>query len=168
MSILIKHGGQAPRAQAERAWHSGSMSCRRDESRPPIGRAAAARCKAAGDWRRHFLSDYLCAALAGRSHPARREQPELGPCCPRRAAGCQRSQAAPAACPGARHSEILRLGEESWPRLRGTKAAPCKQKVRFTWLVPAAWARRKQGHRERANRSGSEVQTGHAGTEISS
>lgn len=79
MSILIKHGGQAPSSHRKRVWHFGLMIWPPNKSSSPIGRRGKSECKAARDWLKHFLSDYLCEALVSKSHPVHRErQAKLG------------------------------------------------------------------------------------------
>lgn len=79
MSILIKHGGQALSTRAGRAWHLGLMICLLHESRPRIGCPGKSACKAPGDWLRHFLSDYLCAAPGAGAIPGSEQAGALGP-----------------------------------------------------------------------------------------
>lgn len=79
MSILIKHGGQALSTRAGRAWHLGLMICLPHESRPRIGCPGKSACKAPGDWLRHFLSDYLCAAPGAGAIPGSEQAGALGP-----------------------------------------------------------------------------------------
>lgn len=138
MSILIKHGGQTLSTRAGRAWHLGLMICLPHESRPRIGCPGKSACKAPGDWLRHFLSDYLCAApgagaipgseQAGRarprSAPAARPGPAPGPAalCPPQ--GSARTPPAPpdgprpAAC-GSRLAVSKRQRRQSSPRSPG-------------------------------------------------
>lgn len=79
MSILIKHGGQAPSSHRKRVWHFGLMIWPPNKSSSPIGCPGKSECKAASDWRKHFLSDYLCEALVSKSHPVhRKRQAKLG------------------------------------------------------------------------------------------
>lgn len=79
MSILIKHGGQAPSSHRKRVWHFGLMIWPPNKSSSPIGCPGGAQCKAARDWLKHFLSDYLCEALVSKSHPVhRKRQAKLG------------------------------------------------------------------------------------------
>lgn len=79
MSILIKHGGQAPSSHRKRVWHFGLMIWPPNKSSSPIGCPGKSECKAARDWLKHFLSDYLCEALVSKSHPVhRKRQAKLG------------------------------------------------------------------------------------------
>ena len=79
MSILIKHGGQAPSSHRKRVWHFGLMIWPPNKSSSPIGCPGKSECKAAPDWLKHFLSDYLCEALVSKSHPVhRKRQAKLG------------------------------------------------------------------------------------------
>lgn len=79
MSILIKHGGQAPSSHRKRVWHFGWMIWPPNKSSSPIGCPGKSECKAAPDWLKHFLSDYLCEALVSKSHPVhRKRQAKLG------------------------------------------------------------------------------------------
>lgn len=79
MSILIKHGGQAPSSHRKRVWHFGLMIWPPNKSASPIGWPGKSECKAARDWLKHFLSDYLCEALVSKSHPVhRKRQAKLG------------------------------------------------------------------------------------------
>lgn len=79
MSILIKHGGQAPSSHRKRVWHFGLMIWPPNKSSSPIGWPGKSECKAARDWLKHFLSDYLCEALVSKSHPVhRKRQAKLG------------------------------------------------------------------------------------------
>lgn len=99
MSILIKHGGQTLSTRAGRAWHLGLMICLPHESRPRIGCPGKSACKAPGDWLRHFLSDYLCAAPGAGAIPGSEQAGALGP------APLAIAAAAPALrSPGQRHA----------------------------------------------------------------
>lgn len=50
-----------------------------NKSSSPIGCPGKSECKAAPDWLKHFLSDYLCEARVSKSHPVhRKRQAKLG------------------------------------------------------------------------------------------
>lgn len=50
-----------------------------NKSSSPIGCPGKSECKAAADWLKHFLSDYLCEARVSKSHPVhRKRQAKLG------------------------------------------------------------------------------------------
>lgn len=50
-----------------------------NKSSSPIGCLGKSECKAAADWLKHFLSDYLCEARVSKSHPVhRKRQAKLG------------------------------------------------------------------------------------------
>lgn len=50
-----------------------------NKSSSPIGCPGQSECKAAADWLKHFLSDYLCEARVSKSHPVhRKRQAKLG------------------------------------------------------------------------------------------
>lgn len=50
-----------------------------NKSSSPIGWPGKSECKAAADWLKHFLSDYLCEARVSKSHPVhRKRQAKLG------------------------------------------------------------------------------------------
>lgn len=50
-----------------------------NKSSSPIGCPGKSECKAAADWLKHFLSDYLCEARVSQSHPVhRKRQAKLG------------------------------------------------------------------------------------------
>lgn len=123
MSILIKHGGQALSTRAGRAWHLGLMICLPHESRPRIGCPGKSACKAPGDWLRHFLSDYLCAARGAGAIPGSEQAGALGPAplataraaLPRARPRSARLGTAPAA----------RLPSQPAPACRLLKAAGC-------------------------------------------
>lgn len=102
----------------------GLMICLPHESRPRIGCPGKSACKAPGDWLRHFLSDYLCAAPGAGAIPGSEQAGRRPGSARRRRAPLPRPQPRTA---GLGAAPAARLPEQMCPSVPLVEASGCSK-----------------------------------------